>query len=146
MIAGNRAAVDRAIEICKEKGAKRALPLPVSVPSHCALMRPAAEELAERLATITLHTPSIKVVNNVDVAVETAPATIREALVRQLHSPVRWTESVRLLAARGVTGIVECGPGKVLAGLNRRIEKGMSVIAVQDSAGLAEAVAATTEQ
>lgn len=142
VIAGNRAAIERAIEICKQNGAKRALPLPVSVPSHCALMRPAAEELAARLAETEVSAPSIKVVNNVDVAIESEPAAIRDALVRQLYSPVRWTETVRFLAAKGVEGIVECGPGKVLAGLNRRIEKNMTVIAVQDRAGLDEAVAA----
>src|SRR5690606_10560251 len=116
--------------------------LPVSVPSHCALMRPAAEALASRLAEVSVSEPAIKVVNNVDVAIETDPAAIRDALVRQLYSPVRRTETVRLLAASGVEGVVECGPGKVLAGLNRRIEKQMAVIPVQDSAGLDEAVAA----
>lgn len=146
VIAGSRAAVERAIEICKEKGAKRALPLPVSVPSHCALMKPAAEAMAEKLQGVDFRSPQIAVVNNVDVAIESDPSAIRDALVRQLHSPVRWTETIRLLADRGVTGIVECGPGKVLAGLNRRIEKSMTVVAVQDPVGLADAVEATSQQ
>lgn len=145
VIAGSKDAVERAIEICKAKGAKRALPLPVSVPSHCALMKPAAEEMATRLADIEVKAPTIAVVNNVDVALESEPGAIREALIRQLYSPVRWTETIRYLSTQGVTGIVECGPGKVLAGLNRRIEKSMNVIALQDTASLAEAVQAVNE-
>lgn len=146
VIAGSKGAVERAIEICKAKGAKRALPLPVSVPSHCALMKPAAEAMAKRLGEIEVKPPAIAVVNNVDVVAERAPDAIRDGLIRQLYSPVRWTESIRFLAASGVTGVVECGPGKVLAGLNRRIEKSMKVIALQDPASLAEAVQVVNDQ
>ncbi|HEX7047496.1 MAG TPA: ACP S-malonyltransferase [Gammaproteobacteria bacterium] len=146
VIAGNKAAVERAMEICKDKGAKRALPLPVSVPSHCALMQPAADEMAARLAAISIQAPAIPVVHNVDVAKHDKPDDIRRALVEQLYSPVRWTETIRFMAKMGITGIVECGPGKVLAGLNRRIEKSMAVIAVQDPAGLEEAVNAVNSK
>ena len=145
VIAGNKAAVERAAERLKAKGAKRVLPLPVSVPSHCALMRPAAAAMAEQLAGVAVQAPSISVVHNVDVAIHPEPDAIRQALIEQLYSPVRWTETIRYLADRGVAGIVECGPGKVLAGLNRRIEKSMNVIAVQDAAGLADAVAAVQQ-
>lgn len=146
VIAGSKAAVERAMAVCGQKGAKRALPLPVSVPSHCALMRPAAEEMAARLAGVSIKAPVIPVVHNVDVATHEQPDDIRRALIEQLYSPVRWTETIRYMAGRGVTGIVECGPGKVLAGLNRRIEKSMAVIAVQDPAGLADAVDALTSK
>ncbi len=125
VIAGHSAAVARAGEACKARGAKRALPLPVSVPSHCALMRPAAEQLAARLAQLHLQAPSIPVINNVDVSAEQTPDAIRDALVRQLYSPVRWTETVAFLAAQGVTELVEIGPGKVLTGLNKRIVDGI---------------------
>ncbi|MBW3566914.1 MAG: ACP S-malonyltransferase [Proteobacteria bacterium] len=143
VIAGEKDAVERAIEILKGKGAKRAMPLPVSVPSHCALMKPAADEMAARLAEVAISAPSIPVVHNVDVQVHPDPDAIRGALVEQLHSPVRWTETIRYLHGKGVTGIVECGPGKVLAGLNRRIEKSMTSVVVTDPAGLADALAAT---
>ncbi|CAI8161919.1 ACP S-malonyltransferase [Pseudidiomarina mangrovi] len=125
VIAGHSAAVARAGEACKARGAKRALPLPVSVPSHCALMRPAAEQLAARLAQLHLQAPTIPVINNVDVSAEQTPEAIRDALVRQLYSPVRWTETVAFLAAQGVTELVEIGPGKVLTGLNKRIVDGI---------------------
>lgn len=125
VIAGHSAAVARASEACKARGAKRALPLPVSVPSHCALMQPAAEQLAARLAQLTLQAPTIPVINNVDVAAEQQPDAIRDALVRQLYSPVRWTETVTWLAAQGVTEVIEIGPGKVLTGLNKRIVDGL---------------------
>ncbi len=140
VIAGARAAVERACALAKEHGAKRALPLPVSVPSHCALMRPAAERLAEALASIELRTPSVAVLHNADVAEHTAPAAIRDALVRQLHSPVRWVESMRAIADRGVGLIVECGPGKVLAGLNKRILDAVPGIALNDAAALDETI------
>lgn len=143
VIAGEKDAVDRAIEILKGRGAKRAMPLPVSVPSHCALMKPAADEMAARLADVAISAPSVPVVHNVDVMVHPDPDAIRAALVEQLHSPVRWTETICFLQAQGVAGIVECGPGKVLAGLNRRIEKTMNVVALTDPAGLAAALAAT---
>lgn len=142
VIAGSKAAVERAIEACKAKGAKRALPLPVSVPSHCALMRPAAERMAARLEAVALRAPAIPVVHNVDVALHTQPAAIREALVAQLYSPVRWVEIVRHLAAQGVDTLVEAGPGKVLAGLNRRIDKAMNALPVFDPDSLQAALQA----
>lgn len=145
VIAGEKAAVERAMEILKGKGAKRALPLPVSVPSHCALMKPAADEMAARLADVVIAAPAIPVVHNVDVQSHAAPDAIRMALVEQLYNPVRWTETIRQLHAQGATGIAEFGPGKVLVGLNRRIEKSMNVIAVTDPASLAEIVNATGE-
>jgi [acyl-carrier-protein] S-malonyltransferase len=132
VIAGNAAAVERAMEACKAKGAKRALPLNVSAPSHCALMKPAAERLATLLQQITLNVPAIPVVNNVDVAIETDPARIRDALVRQLYCPVRWTEGVQALAGKGVNRLIECGSGAVLAGLAKRISKDVSAVSVQD--------------
>lgn len=123
VIAGQAAAVDRAIQACKSAGAKRAMALPVSVPSHCALMLPAAESLAEELQTVRFDAPELPVINNVDVTRETDPQRIRAALVRQLHSPVRWVETVQALAADGVTTLYECGPGKVLCGLTKRIDR-----------------------
>ncbi|MBG22517.1 MAG: [acyl-carrier-protein] S-malonyltransferase [Idiomarinaceae bacterium] len=130
VIAGHAEAVERAGEACKEAGAKRALPLPVSVPSHCALMQPAAEKLAVELGKITLRTPNVPVVNNVDVKVEREADAIRDALVRQLYSPVRWTETVQQLAEQGVTELYEIGPGKVLSGLTKRIDKALQSDAV----------------
>ena len=123
VIAGNTAAVERAMSAAKEAGAKRALPLPVSVPSHCRLMKPAAEKLAIALQDITLTTPQIRVIHNADVASYNDVAQIKDALVRQLYSPVRWTETVQLLVREGITQSAECGPGKVLASLAKRIEK-----------------------
>ncbi len=140
VVAGASAAVDRAVSLAREEGAKRAVMLPVSVPSHCALMRGAAERLGKRLEGMTIRPPRIPVVNNVDVAVESDPEAIRDALVRQLFSPVRWVETVRHLAERGVDGLVECGPGKVLAGLNRRIERGMKVYPLFDEESLKNAI------
>ena len=123
VIAGDAAAVERAMAAAKEAGAKRALPLPVSVPSHCSLMKPAAKKLAAALQNVALNAPQIRVINNVDVASYTDPAQIKDALVRQLYSPVRWTETVALLVREGITESAECGPGKVLAGLAKRIDK-----------------------
>lgn len=140
VIAGNRAAVDRGCALAKEKGAKRALPLPVSVPSHCALMKPAAEKLLEAMATMTIHSPGIPVIHNADVAAYSDPAAIRDALARQLYSPVRWVESMRAFAGQGVTRIAECGPGKVLAGLNKRILDTVPTLALADANALAEAL------
>lgn len=120
VIAGNKAAVERAMEIAKAKGAKRALPLPVSVPSHCALMHPAAEKLTEYLKNVTVHSPQIPVIHNADVQSYTDATQIKDALVRQLYSPVRWVETVQSIAAKGVMNGAECGPGKVLAGLAKR--------------------------
>jgi [acyl-carrier-protein] S-malonyltransferase len=132
VIAGNKAAVERAMGLCKQAGAKRALPLPVSVPSHCALMKPAAEQLAARLEGIRLSPASFAVVNNVSVAVETDDNAIKNALVQQLYSPVRWVETVQWLKSQGVTRIVEVGPGKVLAGLIKRIDGDIENFAVAD--------------
>lgn len=142
VIAGHAAAVERAMEAAKAMGAKRALPLPVSVPSHCALMQPAADRLAQRLAGINLQVPQIPVINNVDVAVAADAAAMRQALARQLYSPVRWVETVQKMAAEGIDTLVECGPGKVLVGLNKRIVKEMKTFAIVDTASLDEALAA----
>ncbi|TQV77438.1 ACP S-malonyltransferase [Aliikangiella marina] len=126
VIAGNAEAVERAMVACKDKGAKRALPLPVSVPSHCSLMKPAAEKLADSLANIEIATPLIPVVNNVDVAVCESADDIKDALIRQLYCPVRWTESVIYLANQGINQLMECGPGNVLSGLARRIDRSLT--------------------
>lgn len=136
VIAGNKAAVERAGALCKEAGAKRALPLPVSVPSHCALMKPAADKLAVALEEIEFNTPNLPVINNVDVIAETDPAKIKDALVRQLYSPVRWTEGVQLMSEQGVEKLFELGPGKVLTGLTKRIVKTLSAAAINDVATL----------
>ena len=140
VIAGNKEAVERAGAACKEAGAKRALPLPVSVPSHCALMKPAADKLAVALENVTFSVPQYSVVNNVDVKIETSPEAIRSALVRQLYSPVRWTESVEFMAAQGVEQLLEVGPGKVLTGLTKRIVDTLTAAAVNDTASLAAAL------
>ncbi|SUT96446.1 ACP S-malonyltransferase [Actinobacillus lignieresii] len=141
VIAGTKAAAEKAGELCKAAGAKRALPLAVSVPSHCALMKPTADKLAEALQNITLNAPIVPVINNVDVSVETDAEAIRNALVRQLYSPVRWTETVEKMANQGVTTLYEIGPGKVLTGLAGRIVKELNAKAVNDVASL-EAVSA----
>ncbi|GAA0499994.1 ACP S-malonyltransferase [Tatumella terrea] len=140
VIAGDKDAVERAGAACKAAGAKRALPLPVSVPSHCALMKPAADKLALALQDLTFNTPSVPVVNNVDVKCEESPEAIRDALVRQLYSPVRWTESVEFIASRGVSQLVEAGPGKVLTGLTKRITDSLTAVAVNDPASLTAAL------
>lgn len=136
VIAGNKAAVERAGELCKAAGAKRALPLPVSVPSHCALMKPAADKLAEALVHIEFSEPTVPVINNVDVIAETDPKKIKDALVRQLYSPVRWTEGVMNMHDQGIENLLEFGPGKVLTGLTKRIVKTLSAQAVNDNASL----------
>jgi len=141
VVAGTKAAVDRVVVIAKEMGAKRALPLPVSVPSHCDLMKPAAEQLAEKLKLITFNEPSIPVVNNVDVLIESDADKIRDALVRQLYNPVRWVEVIKKLSTNGVDQLIECGPGRVLVGLNKRIEKSMSAAAIFDPASFEKAMA-----
>ena len=138
VIAGSKAAVDKACEVLKAQGAKRALPLPVSAPFHSSLMRPAAEALRERLASVSFAAPQIPILNNVDVAVETDADRIRDALVRQAAGPVRWVESVLALKARGVEVIVECGPGKVLAGMAKRISPELLAASVYDPATRAE--------
>lgn len=136
VIAGHKAAVDRASEACKEAGAKRALPLSVSVPSHCELMKPAAEKLAADLAALTFNTPKCDVINNVDVTAANSADAIKDALVRQLYSPVRWTETVQALVAQGITQSYEFGPGKVLTGLAKRIDKAMVCGSVNDQASI----------
>lgn len=138
VIAGSKAAVDKACEVLKAKGAKRALPLPVSAPFHSSLMRPAAEALREKLASVELAAPQIPVLNNIDVAVETDADRIRDALVRQAAGPVRWVESVQALQARGISALVECGPGRVLAGMAKRIAPDLVAASVYDPATLAE--------
>ena len=143
VIAGHSGAVSRAVEIAKQAGAKRALLLPVSVPSHCSLMGPAVERLARYLHDVEIKPPQIPVFSNVDVDLCETPAAIRDALVRQLVSPVRWVEIIQAMARNGVRSIVECGPGKVLAGLNKRIDREMAALPVHDPVSLNEALAAT---
>jgi [acyl-carrier-protein] S-malonyltransferase len=138
VIAGTKAGVDKACEVLKAAGAKRALPLPVSAPFHSSLMKPAADKLREALASVVLAAPQIPVVNNVDVAVEQDADAIRDALYRQAFGPVRWVECVQALKARGITHLVECGPGKVLAGLTKRIDPELVGAALFDPATLAE--------
>ncbi len=144
VIAGHAAAVKRAIEACKTRGAKRAIDLPVSVPSHSSLMKPAAQRLQERLDRTEVRSPLVPEIYTVDVRKHGHPQGIRAALVQQLFSPVRWAETVRRMVGSGVTHIVECGPGKVLTGLNRRVErrKEISVYSVEDGATIDEAIAA----
>jgi len=142
VIAGARAAVERAIEAAKAKGAKRAILLPMSVPSHCSLMRPAAEKLAARLASVQIAAPSIPVINNADVASPQTPQAIADALVRQLYNPVRWIETVTAMAEQGATHIVECGPGKVLQGMVKRIAPQATAFTLSSSAAITETVQA----
>ncbi|WP_028206685.1 ACP S-malonyltransferase [Paraburkholderia nodosa] len=141
VIAGHKGAVEKACEIAKAKGAKRALSLPVSAPFHSSLLKPASDQLRDYLANVTLNAPQIPVVNNVDVAFETDPAKIRDALVRQAAGAVRWVECVQAIAAHGATHVVECGPGKVLAGLTRRIDGNLVGASVLDPKSLDEALA-----
>ena len=138
VIAGSKAAVEKACEVLKASGAKRALPLPVSAPFHSSLMRPAAEKLREKLALTVFAAPQIPVVNNIDVAVESDADRIRDALVRQAFGPVRWVECVAAIKARGVSNVVECGPGKVLAGMVKRIDATLTGMSLFDPASLAE--------
>ena len=138
VIAGSKAAVDKACEMLKAAGAKRALPLPVSAPFHSSLMLPAAQRLKEKLAATPIATPAIPVVNNIDVAVQTDADAIREALYRQAFGPVRWVECVAAIKARGVHTLVECGPGKVLAGLTKRIDAELTGLPLFDPTSLAE--------
>jgi [acyl-carrier-protein] S-malonyltransferase len=143
VIAGHAGAVARAVEAAKAAGAKRAVPLPVSVPSHCALMRPAAEQLAQRLAAIPVRVPQVPVLHNVDADAAPDAEAVRDRLARQLYSPVRWVETVQHLAHAGAGTVVEAGPGKVLAGLVKRIDKNLEAVAVLDPASLAAALEAT---
>lgn len=140
VIAGSKAAVERACEACKARGAKRAVLLPVSAPFHSSLIRPAADKLAARLAELDFAVPQIPVVNNVDVAIESDPARIKDALIRQAYSPVRWVETIQKMGALGVTTIAECGPGKVLAGLTKRCAEGVAGLALADLAAIEAAV------
>jgi [acyl-carrier-protein] S-malonyltransferase len=142
VVAGQADAVSRVMTAAKLAGAKRALPLPVSVPSHCALMQSAAEQLAARLRETEIRAPEVPVLHNADVASYDNPQMIRDALARQLYSPVRWVETVRMMAGRGVTNLVECGPGKVLTGLAKRIEADLRLGSVHDVAGLDAALTA----
>ncbi len=139
VIAGSKAAVDKACELLKGMGAKRALPLPVSAPFHSSLMKPAAERLREKLAGVAITAPAIPVVNNIEAKVETDPARIRGALYEQAFGPVRWVDCIRAIQARGVGVVLECGPGKVLQGLCKRIDPALAAGAVYDPASLAEA-------
>jgi [acyl-carrier-protein] S-malonyltransferase len=138
VIAGSKAGVEKASEVLKAKGAKRCLPLPVSAPFHSSLMKPAAEKLREKLATLTFHSPQIPLVNNIDVAVETDAAKVKDALYRQAFGAVRWVECVQTIQKRGVTTLIECGPGKVLAGMCKRIDAELVSGSVFDPASLAE--------
>jgi [acyl-carrier-protein] S-malonyltransferase len=140
VIAGHKEAVERACALAKEAGAKRALPLPVSVPSHCALMKPAAERLAELLDEIDIGSPSLSVIHNASVALATDPDSIREQLAAQLHNPVRWVETVQMMAASGISTLLEAGPGKVLAGLTKRIDRSLSGLPVFDTKSLMQAL------
>jgi [acyl-carrier-protein] S-malonyltransferase len=144
VIAGHKAAVEKACEIAKAKGAKRALPLPVSAPFHSSLLKPASDQLREYLANVKLNAPAIPVVNNVDVAFETDPAKIRDALVRQAAGPVRWVECVQAIAAQGATHLIECGPGKVLAGLTKRIDGNLVGASITDPKSLEETLKLVT--
>jgi [acyl-carrier-protein] S-malonyltransferase len=141
VIAGHKAAVARAMEACKAKGAKRALPLPVSAPFHSSLMRPAAERLRGYLADVALAVPKLQLINNVDVSVETQPSAIKDALVRQAAAPVRWVETIHKMRKMGVTHVLECGPGKVLAGMVKRIDPDLQSLALSDRAALELALA-----
>jgi len=144
VIAGSKAAVERACDACKARGAKRALLLPVSAPFHSSLIRPAADKLAARLAELSFAAPQIPVINNVDVAIESDSARIKDALIRQAYSPVRWVETIRKMAAMDIATVAECGPGKVLAGLTKRCADRMNSVALADLAAI-EAAAANLE-
>ncbi|RZT41634.1 ACP S-malonyltransferase [Cupriavidus agavae] len=141
VIAGNKAAVEKACEMAKARGAKRALPLPVSAPFHSSLLKPASDRLRERMAGLAFASPSIPLVNNVDVAIVSDPEQIKDALVRQAAAPVRWVECVQKMAAEGVTHVIECGPGKVLAGMTKRIDGNLVGGAIFDQASLQETLA-----
>ena len=136
VIAGHSTAVDRAIELAKKAGARKAMPLAVSVPCHSDLMRAASEELAAKLNATQFNNPVIPVVNNIDARIELDPGKIREKLIVQLYSPVLWVDSVKTMAEQGITRMVECGPGKVLSGMNKRIVRELEVFNVQDKASL----------
>jgi [acyl-carrier-protein] S-malonyltransferase len=136
VIAGHKAAVERACELAKSKGAKRALPLPVSAPFHSSLLKPASDRLRDYLGQVNFASPSIQLINNVDVAIETDAAAIKDALVRQAAAPVRWVESVQKMSSLGIARVIECGPGKVLSGLVKRIDTQLTADAINDQASL----------
>jgi len=136
VIAGHKAAVERAMEACKARGAKMAKALPVSAPFHSSLIRPAADKLAARLDELTLNSPRIQIINNVDVAIESDPVCIKDALIRQAYNPVRWVETIQKMASLGVSTVAECGPGKVLAGLTKRCADGVTGVALADAAAI----------
>ena len=140
VIAGGKQAVARAIEACKAKGAKRAMPLPVSAPFHSTLMKPAAEKLKGYLDKVSVVSPAIALLNNVDVAIERSPEKIKDALVRQAASPVRWVDTIKKMVDSGVTHIIECGPGKVLAGMTKRIAPEVQSFTLADRASLEHAL------
>lgn len=140
VIAGQKNAVLRGMELAKTKGAKRAMMLPMSAPSHCSLMRPAADKLKERIHSVVLRAPQIPVLHNVDVACHADPAEIKDALVRQLYNPVRWVETIQAFAKESVTHVVECGPGKVLTGLTKRIDGNLQIFALTDAGSVKQAV------
>ena len=142
VIAGNRSAVERGMELAKAKGAKRALMLPMSVPSHCSLLRGAAEKLRAYLENVAVQAPTVPVLHNADVKSYSDAAAIKDALVRQLYSPVRWVETVQHFGQQGVTHNVECAPGKVLMGLNKRIDTNQQALALNDGAAVAATLAA----
>jgi [acyl-carrier-protein] S-malonyltransferase len=140
VIAGEKAAVERAAERCIALGAKRAVPLPVSAPFHSSLMKPAGDRLRSALAEVTLSAPKLRLINNVDVKTETSPDAIKDALVRQASSPVRWVETIRAMRAQGVTHVLECGPGKVLAGTVKRIDREIQTTSLGDRASIDKAL------
>ena len=142
VIAGNTAAVERAIAEAKEHGAKRALPLPVSVPSHCELMRPASEKLLEVLSSVEVSTPDTMILHNTDVLSHQDPDDIKQALAKQLYTPVRWTETIEKLGQANMRTVVECGPGKVLSGLNKRIDKSLNILSVADESAFTKTLEA----
>jgi len=141
VIAGEKAAVQRASERCTALGAKRAIPLPVSAPFHSSLMKPAGDKLRGYLAKVAIGAPKLRLVNNVDVKVETSPEMIKDALVRQASSPVRWVETIRAMRAQGVTHVIECGPGKALAGMVKRIDRELQTASLNDRASIEKALA-----
>ena len=145
VVAGHKAAVERAVEAAKSRGAKRAMLLQMSAPSHCALMRPASERLQARLNALAIQTPKVPVIHNADVSSSSNAHEVREALSRQLYRPVRWMETIASFVESDVTHIVECGPGKVLAGLNRRMASGVTTLALNNADSLQEALSAVRE-
>ena len=145
VVAGQKAAVERAVESAKSRGAKRAMLLKMSVPSHCALMRPASGQLEAKLKTIAIQTPKVPVIHNANVRSASNADEVREALVRQLYMPVRWAETIKALIESGVTHVVECGPGRVLSGLNKRIDGDVASVALTDEGSVREAVSTLKE-